>query len=127
MDVPILDSVAAYAEYFAPELTARGWHIHETADSVGAGTCFKNGKPKKTPSVWLRYIEHTNDYVFEPDSGEVVTITRELTGRERPWRVDSWRLNAGKTFRDLPQAVAAFIEEVRASDAAIAKGAFSGH
>jgi hypothetical protein len=101
--------------------------LHQTSDSFGVGTCFKNGKPKKTPSVWLRYIDPTQEEVFDLETQEILCVEKELTGNERPWRVDSWRLKAGKTYHDLHSAFAMFVQEVRASDPSTAKGAFSGH
>ena len=142
-DVPNLPSLVAYVEHYRAELTAAGWHLYEEADSFGVGTRFKNGKPKKTPSVWLRYllpdpesstprIETVALVLSISPPGEFMSHveTIEKPGRPRtprPWRVDSWRLPTGKTFPDLQSAFALLIDEARLSDPVTAKGAFSGH
>lgn len=126
-DFPRLETLPAYAQQFGPELTAAGWYIYEDETSFGVATCFKSGKPKKTPSVLIRYFDPSTETAFDSESGEEKTVTREITGHERPWRVDSWRFKAGRTFGQLERAFALFIEEVRASDPATAKPIFSGH
>ncbi len=138
-DVPGLPSLAAYITHYRSELEAAGWHLHEEPNGFGVCTRFKNGKPKKTPSVLLRYLEPSPQ---DPGSladvklvlsvgadGKLDTRTEtvERAPRQpRPWRIDSWRLPTGKTFRELQPAFALFIDEVRLSDPATAKGAFSG-
>ena len=152
-DVPSLGSLAEYVDRYRAELAAAGWHLHEEKNSFGVATRYKNGKPKKTPSIWLRYIDLAEGSgVFDEDLneilGEVETITsaslvlsiggdgelaselqteRKVGPRRppRPWRVDSWRLATGKTFPELQPAFALFIDEVRLSDPATAKGAFT--
>ncbi len=53
-------------------------------------------------------------------------MPREITGRERPWRVDSWRFKEGKTFAQLERAFAVFMTEARASDPTTAKLLWAG-
>ncbi len=148
-EVPNLEALAAYVERYGAELTAAGWHLNTDQNSVSVATFHKNGKPKKTPSIWLRYIEPSDDggqlgddatpkissaalvLSIGPDGellSEVQTERKAGPRRPaRPWRVDSWRLPTGKTFAELQPAFALFIDEVRSSDPASAKGAFSGH
>jgi hypothetical protein len=142
-DIPNLGALAAYVEHYRAELTAAGWHLYEEPSSFGVATRYKKGTPKKTPSIWLRYFEPnvgTSTETFTDTAlvlsvgadGEleshVETIEQKPATRRpaRPWRVDSWRLPTGKTFRDLQPAFALFIDEVRSSDPVTAKGAFSG-
>lgn len=139
-DVPALPTLAAYIEHYRTELEAAGWHLSEEPNALAVCTRFKSGKPKKTPSVWLRYFEpHPNDdpvtdsvrlvlSAEQPDELDVHVETVNRPPRQpRPWRVDSWRLPTGKTFPELQPAFALFIDEVRLSDPTTAKGAFSGH
>lgn len=125
--IPPLDSLSAYADYFRSKLTEAGWHIHQEAYSLGVGGYFKNGKPKKTPSVAIRFIDPSADIEFDLKTGDFVEVKRMLTGKERPWRVDSWRFREGKTFGRLTSAAEIFIEEVRASDVENSKGMYDGH
>jgi len=126
-EVPLCGSLGEYAEYFKAELAAAGWHICEESDSFGIATRFKNGKPKKTPSVQIRYFDRSTELVFDMDNQEPRTVPRELTGHERPWRVDSWRFKEGKAVRELRRAFAVFIAEARASSPATAKNLWAGH
>lgn len=140
-DAPHLPSLAAYIEHYRAELIGAGWHLFEEADSFAVGSRFKSGKPKKTPSIWLRYLAPSPESTAPRASialmlsslspGELVTsverIEYERTRKPRPWRVDSWRLPMGKTFAELQPAFSLFVDEVRLSDPATAKGAFSGH
>ncbi len=120
-DVPRLATLVAYAQRFGPELRGAGWHVYDSEDFLAVATYFKNGKPKKTPSIAIQYSDPTIETVFDYKTGAVNNTTRELTGRERPWRVDSWRFNAGKSFGDLHRAFEVFMAEVRASHPATAK------
>lgn len=126
-DVPNLKTLAEYVEHFRAEFIGAGWHLYEEDGSFGIATRFKNGKPKKTPSVMIRYFDRSTEVVFDLEAEELRTIPRELTGRERPWRVDSWRFKEGETVAELERAFALFIAEARASDPATAKGVWSGH
>jgi hypothetical protein len=126
-DLPNLKTLAEYVDLFRPELIRAGWHLYEDGESFGIATRFKNGKPKKTPSILISYFDRTTEIVFDPDGGELISVSRELTGRERPWRVDSWRYREGKTFAELQRAFAAFLEEARASDSAGSKGVWASH
>lgn len=126
-EVPLFGSLGEYAEYFKVELAAAGWHICEDSDSFGIATRFKNSKPKKTPSVLIRYFDRSTELVFDMDSQEQRVVPRELTAHERPWRVDSWRFKEGKSVRELRHAFALFIAEARASSPATAKNLWAGH
>jgi hypothetical protein len=114
-DVGIPDHITlvAYAEAFRAELQAAGWHIYENETSLGVATFQKNGKPKKKPSVSIQFMDRTVETVVDPDTGTYKTVPRALTGRERPWRVESMRLSQAKSLSDLKQAMALFIGEAR--------------
>lgn len=124
-DVPTLETLTAYAQHFSPELRAAGWHIYESETSFAVATHFKNGKPRKTPSVSIQYFDPSTETVFDLESGDVKTVTKDLTGHEKPWRIDSWRFKKGKSFGHLQRAFELFIQEARASDPATAKVLFS--
>lgn len=140
-DIPQLPTLAAYVEHYRAELIATGWHLYEAADSFGVGSRFKSGKPKATPSIWLRYfppsaasvtprIESIALVLSTSQDGDLVTDlerTEKPAPPARPWRLDSWRLPTGKTFVELQPAFAFFIDEVRHSEPATAKSAFSAH
>ncbi len=119
--LPVLKTLAAYVELFRVELAAAGWHIYESNESFGLATKMKNGNPRKAPSISVQFIDRSEESVFDFESGEFKTMKRELTGRERPWRVDSWRLAQGKSFSELRLAVDLFLQEARASDPATAR------
>ena len=119
-------ALAYHAQPYRAELLAAGWHLYEE-EGFGISGRFKNGKPKKTPSVWIRYFDRSTENVLDLESGEFVTITREFTRQPRPWRVDSWRFAEGKSLADLPAAFALFLEEAGASDPFTAKGVWAGH
>jgi hypothetical protein len=127
-EVPNLNTLAEYVEHFRAELIGAGWHLCEEEDgSFGIATRFKNGKPKRTPSVMIRFFDRSNEVVFDLEAEGLRTISRDFTGRERPWRVDSWRFKEGKTLAELHRAFAMFMAEARASDPSTAKGVWAGH
>jgi len=124
-NVPALDTLTEYIEQYSPELQSAGWYISTSDTSFSIGTYFKNGKPRKTPSVSIQYIDRSIETVYDFDKDEFVQVKKDLTGRERPWRVDSWRFKEGKSLAQLHHAFELFIQEARASDPATAKVLFS--
>ena len=114
-EAPILSTFTEYERYFDPELRAAGWHVTVSDNYLAVSAYFKSGKPRKTPTVSLQFIDRANEPRLDWETGEFSTETRELTGRERPWRVDSARLSQGKSFGELQRAAELFIHEVRAS------------
>ena len=125
--LPEFETLQQYADYLRPELQRAGWYIHEGPNMLGVGTCFKNGKPRKTPSIAVAFFVRSTDLVWDIECDDLVEVKRESTGQERPWRVDSWRFKEGKSFRLLHSAVEMFLSEVRDSDPQLAKGMFAGH
>jgi hypothetical protein len=126
--LPKFESLEEYAAHLRPEFEKAGWHIHSEPNLFGVGVYFKNGKPKKTPSVAIRYFDPKDeDDAFYTSTGmNDASLASGITGRERPWRVDSWRFKEGKTFKKLHAAMEVFVHEVRASDPKEAKGMFAG-
>ncbi|HCB30556.1 MAG TPA: hypothetical protein DEP50_07430 [Acinetobacter lwoffii] len=125
-NLKIFDSLSSCANYFREEFISLGWFVHEDDGFFGVGCHFKNGKPKKSPSIGLSYVDRSTELSYDADANDFVEVKRELTGRERPWRVDSWRLREGKTFSLLSSAVQLFLREIRDSDPKTAKGMFAG-
>ena len=125
--IPQHESISSFADEYRDTLAALGWHIHEEEQFFGVGGYFKNGKPRKGPSVAISFFDRSTEEVFDATINDFVEVKRELTGRERPWRVDSWRFREGKTFSLLPSALQLFLQEVRDSDPESAKGMFAGH
>jgi hypothetical protein len=124
-DIPTLETLTEYIECFGPEFQAAGWHIYQSETSFAIATHFKNGKPRKTPSVSIQYFDRSTETVVDLGSGELTQVKKDFTGRERPWRVDSWRFKEGKSFAQLSRAFELFVQEARASDPATAKVLFS--
>lgn len=124
--LPVFESLQQYAEHLLSEFENAGWHVHQAADSFGVGTRFKNGTPKKTPSIAISFIDRSIDAVWDLEANDLVEVKKEPTGRERPWRVDSWRMKEGKAFDVLHSAIELFVSEVRASDPQNAKGMWAG-
>ncbi len=125
--LPSFGSLKEYADHLRPEFEQAGWYIHQTDNTFGVGTCFKNGKPKKTPSIAVAFYDTSRETVWDFDQDDFVEVEKEPSGRERPWRVDSWRFKQGKTFGLLHSAMEMFVEEVRGSSPEEAKGMFAGH
>jgi hypothetical protein len=125
--LPTFESFDQYADFLKKEFEHAGWYVYQSDDLFGVGTCFKDGKPKKTPSIAVSYINRSNDIVWDLEKDDLVTVKKEPTGRKRPWRVDSWRFKEGRSFQSLHSAMELFVKEVRASDPQHSKGMFAGH
>lgn len=109
-------SLAECGEFLRHEYEPKGWVVTVSEEQLAVGTRFKNGNPRKTPSITLRYLDRSYREYFDVDKGEVVREERELTGRERPWRVDSHRFGEGRSFGSVEQGIRVFLEEVAASN-----------
>jgi hypothetical protein len=125
--LPKFEALEQYVNFLKKEFESAGWYVHHSDGLFGVGTFFKNGKPKKTPSVAISYIDRSTDLLWDLEKNDLAAVKKEPTGRERLWRVDSWRFKEGKTFGLLHSAIELFVEEVRASDPQQAKGMFAGH
>lgn len=112
--VPDYASFEEYAAFFRRSLAATGWQIEERDRYFGVCGFFKNGKPRKTPAASIQYVDRSEgESVLDFETGEISFIQHEITGRERPWRVDSKRLRQGKAFGLLPKAAELFLQEVQ--------------
>jgi len=58
---PRFDTLQEYANFLKSDLESVGWYIYQEHDMFGVGTSFKNGQPKKTPSIAVRYIDRSDD------------------------------------------------------------------
>jgi hypothetical protein len=119
--------IEAVIQHYGEAFRAAGWNVESSLSSIAVGTYFKNGKPRKTPSIALTYVDPTIQTVLDVVSGQVQEVKRELTGTERPWRVDSWRFRRAKTFKDLEKATDVFVTEVHESSPDSAKTMFASH
>jgi len=125
LSLPVRSTLADYARDLRTEFQAAGWFVHESSRRFGVGTCFKNGKPKKTPSVAISYYGPHAD--GPPGHGPGGAGGAGGSGPSRPWRVDSWRYASGRTYGSLQRAMWEFYTEVCSSDPKDAKGMFAGH
>lgn len=121
--IPAFQSIADYDNHFRAEFENVGWLVEgDGAEFFSVGTYFKNGKPRKTPSVLIAYYDPSLREDLDIDgSGDIIYVPHQVSGNERPWRVDSWRFEQGKTFKNLQFALEVFTDEVRASDPKTAK------
>lgn len=114
VELPVFDTLEHYAAYLRPEIESAGWYLHQHPGLLGVGTFFKNGKPRKAPSITVTYQDRSTETVWDLEKNDLVTQQREPSARDRPWRVDSERVS-GKTFSRLDHAMKLFIKEVRDS------------
>jgi hypothetical protein len=112
---PKLESLEEDVAMLRPKLVEAGWHIHESDNCFGVGVYFKNGKPKKTPIISISYFLPTMETIYDFEKDDFIEVKKEITGRERPWRVDSYRLSQCKTFGLLHSAMEFFVSEIEAS------------
>jgi hypothetical protein len=79
-------------------LTADGWHVIITEESMGVYLKWKNGTPHKTAEVDLLYYSHCGD-----EFGE-------WRPSVRPWYVRGKKTGTARTFKYLQPALEYFIE-----------------
>ncbi len=109
--IPVFSTLAEYAEYLRDTLHSKGWNVIEQTNTLGVGLFFKNGKPKKTLNIYIEFVDRSTDVVFDWETGETTSQPRNMTGRERPWSVTSWRRDRSRSFVDLHHAASFFAEE----------------
>lgn len=109
---PYYASLDEYTAYFKAKLAADGWNVFEGPDLLGVGRFAKDGKPRKHPCVAIRFMDRTIEEKFDIQSGELFIEHKELTGRERPWRVESETEAQAKAFSDLQKAIEFFAQQV---------------
>ncbi len=113
---PVFGSFSEYCVFFRQFVGSARFNITEGENYFAITGFFRNGKPRKTPAASIQYMDRTVETVLNIESGEIEEVKRELTGRERPWRVDSALLSEGKSFAQLPRAAEFFLEQVQACD-----------
>ncbi len=114
--LPTLKSIAEYADLLRAEVEGAGWELRWDDEMIGVSGLYKKGGRRKHPSVRLIFNPHLFDVVFSLEENDLVAQPREVTPKDRPWRVDSWLLSEGKTFGRLDKAMDFFVAQVRASD-----------
>lgn len=114
--IPQFETLTEYAAHLKGPYTANGWNVFAEPTCFSVSGFFKSGKPKKSATVSIQLMDRRFETGLDLESGEFVTIERELTGRERPWRVESKRMPQAKAFADLQKAMEYFVNEVEASD-----------
>lgn len=112
-DVPALSTILEYIAHYQPQLEALGWHFYADDERFGVAALLKSGKSRKHPTITVSFFDRSLQEVFNPDTGEIERVKKTLTGRERPWRVDSYNMGQAKSFAELHQAVELFVAEVK--------------
>ena len=115
MLAPTFDAFDEYAAYFRGLIDKKNFGVVEKPNFFAVFGFFKNGNLRKTPLVSIQYLNRSVKSVINFESGEIELVHHELTGRERPWRVDSIKMQEGKTFSQLSNAVELFLQELRAN------------
>jgi hypothetical protein len=110
--LPEFESLQEYIPYFKQRADSAGWHAEATENSFAIHGYFKNGKHRKGSVASIRFVDRSANVVVDVFTGEVVEEEVEITGRERPWRVDSKRMGDGKSFALLHRAASLFLEEL---------------
>ncbi|MBN3757498.1 hypothetical protein G3N95_31545 [Paraburkholderia sp. Tr-20389] len=96
----------------------RGWFvIHDAVEQrFGISRFLKNGAPRKKAAIQIAFVDRSKEVVFDIDTGEVAVREKPLTGRERPWRVDSELQPQGKSFARLQDAFAFLSKDIDSAD-----------
>jgi hypothetical protein len=113
---PVLSTLDEYVQYLKPKFVADGWNVFEEKDMLGVGRFTKNGKGRKNPSFRIEFVDRTVRELFDVHTGEIFSEHRELTGREKPWRVESKRQPQARAFAELHKAIEFFAAEVFGAD-----------
>ena len=114
---PVLSSLAEYVSLLKPQYVAAGWNVFDEEHRLGVGRFAKNGTPRKHPCISVQFMDRSEVVSLDFETGELVTEKKALTGRERPWRVESERQPQAKAFSELHVAMEYFATEVAASSA----------
>lgn len=85
-----LEDVRDVHRLFGDVLRQKGWGVsldeHDSGWCLNLCGCFKNGKPRKTPTHSLSYDHTAYDLVITPDGDMVATNVR---ARSKPWGYQS--------------------------------------
>ena len=95
-------SVEDLIEYHSEKMKKLGWVVVAADNKIELFLRFKNGKPRKTPSVGIYYQENVLDYFDDSEGEEAVAVYRKS---KRPWYA------GGKSFKNPQHAFQAFIDE----------------
>ncbi|AMO23925.1 hypothetical protein UC35_14960 [Ramlibacter tataouinensis] len=112
---PLLASLAEYVAMLKTQYVAAGWNVFEAEQLFGVGRFLKSGKPRKYPCISVEFMDRTEVETLDFETGELVTEKRALTGRERPWCVQSDRQPRCRSFSELHKAIEYFTTEISAS------------
>jgi len=112
--LPELQDFNEYIPHFRAIVSDPNLCIVEGEKFFAVSIRLKNGKPRKSTAVSIQFMDRTKELFLNFETGEMEERTRELTGRERPWRVDSVGLSEGKSLAVLSKAAELFAQEVRA-------------
>jgi hypothetical protein len=113
--VPEFTTFEECAAHLKEILKSSDFNLLEDENYFAVAGFFKNGKPRKTPTASLQFIDRSVETVFNIETGEFEEQKRELTGRERPWRVDSISMKEGKSFAQIHKAAELFLQEVNSN------------
>ena len=112
--LPDLPTLPEYESIVREHINTDVWALECDDVHLFAYGFFKNGKQRKTPSVWVSYNDPRFETIWDDETDEFRTVEREPTGKERPWRLDSKRFDHGKTKKHLQPIVEEFIYECNA-------------
>ncbi len=112
--LPELQDFNAYIPHFRSLVSDPNLCIVEGERFFAVSMRLKNGKPCKSYAASIQFMDRTKEFVLNFETGEIEERTRELTGRERPWRIDSIRLSEGKSLSVLSKAAELFAQEILA-------------
>lgn len=114
--IAALPTLADYAEVLRPKFETQGWHVYHDAQVFGVAALLKSGKPRKRPTISVSFEDRSLSYSLDFTTGEVVEQRKTLTGRERPWRVESYLQPMAKAYGELHAAMEFFVGEVHKAD-----------
>ena len=106
------DTYTSFEEFSArylPELQGQGIAVSAGNHFLYVHHRLKNGKPRKSVAVGIKYERTISDLIFNEITGEVVSEERERT---RPWIVINAAGNS-RLFKDAAAAQVAFLTLVR--------------
>lgn len=109
---PEASDLEFFRERLEVSLRERGWIVVSEAGSLAVRRYFKNGKPRKTDAASVSFVDRSSIEALDLDTGRMVSVQIPISGKERPWRIESERLSQAKTFRSIAAAVEALQTEI---------------
>lgn len=109
-----MDTLADYATLLGEQYETLGWHVYrdDAGQSFGVAALLKSGKPRKWPTISISFVDRSVSLEFDISTGELYEQKKALTGRERPWRVESYLQPQAKAYGELHLAMEFFVAEV---------------